>query len=402
MFESIIFFRQNKTNFDKPIDIGSLVECMLFYERTIITVDKPILKQLLTYFGINRIIELINEGLLQIIYTETNVGILTKEINGIEHHGIVKFSSPNPLERYQLTIRDICIDVEGKIGRGRRLAQRIEKLIKKTDYETILLEGTKKSILDQEYINNSAKIILQSYIPEQINVDGLMFHTEETTNGNGIIVYTNINFQTINQIYHKYIPPTHSAITPAFILEKTLVAESELYLSSNNLSEISTSDLSVNLISYRVNYLLEKSVKSSNEISNFQNYVFNDARSLREAVNNNKVNLDDLVSVLKKSQKFKHWISGVKPERDLLKNYLDEISKKTFIEKLPFRVAKWCIFIGIGDYIDKTWGTEFAGKVAGLGFSAFEEFYLDKLIKGWKPNQFIEEVANELLDNKNS
>jgi len=31
MFESITFFNQNKTDTSNPLDIGALVECMLFH-----------------------------------------------------------------------------------------------------------------------------------------------------------------------------------------------------------------------------------------------------------------------------------------------------------------------------------------------------------------------------------
>ena len=74
MFESITFFNQNKTDTSNPLDIGALVECMLFYGKTSVVANQNILKQLFTYFGVDRVIEIIKEDLLNIIYTETSVG----------------------------------------------------------------------------------------------------------------------------------------------------------------------------------------------------------------------------------------------------------------------------------------------------------------------------------------
>ena len=65
MFDSITFFNKNPTDPSNPLDIGGLVECMLFYGKTIVVANASILRQLFTYFGINRVIELIEEELLE-------------------------------------------------------------------------------------------------------------------------------------------------------------------------------------------------------------------------------------------------------------------------------------------------------------------------------------------------
>lgn len=395
MFESITFFNQNKTDTSNPLDIGALVECMLFYGETSVVANQSILRQLFTYFGADRVIELIEEDLLNIIYTETNVVVSTRTINGTEYHDTGRVSSPQ--HTYQDELRKICIDVVGKAGKGRRTAQRIQSLIKVRNHENIILEGARKSFTDQEYINYSAKSIIRSLIPEKINLDDVVFQTEKTESG--IVVATNINFLALNQVYHKYVSPTHSTINPALILCHTLDVESELYFSSNNLSEIATSGLSADLISHKINYLLEKSIKSSEKIQDFQGFVFNDAKSLKEAINKKLIDLDDLMSVLKKSQKFKNWIVGVEPDQDLIKSYYSEVTKKTIVDKLPGKSVRWGIFTGAGIIADVL-ATGGIGTAVGIGLGALDTFYLDKLLSGWKPNQFIEDEVKELLKNR--
>lgn len=393
MFESITLFNQNKTDTTNPLDIGSLVECMLFYGKTHVVVNQISLRQLFTYFGVDRVIELIEEGLLNIIYTETNVGVTTRTVNGTEYHDIIKFSSPQ--HSYQDELRKICIDVIGKVGKGRRTAQRIQGLIKVRDHEIIIREGARKSFVDQDYINYSAKRIIQSLIPEKIDVDNVVFQTKQKESG--LVVVTNINFLELNQVYHKYTPPTHSTITPGGILSHTLNTESELFFSSNNLSEIATSDLSANLISNKINYLMEKSIRSSEKIQDFQGFVFDDAKSLKEAINGKRIDLDDLIAVLKNSQKFKKWILGLEPDQDLIKSYYAEVTKETFIDKLPGKTTRWSIFTGAGIIADVV-ATGGIGTVVGMGLSVLDTFYLEKLISGWKPNQFIEDEVKGLLD----
>lgn len=389
MFESITLFNQNSTETSKPLDIGSLVECMLFYDKTNVVANKNILKQLLTYFGVDRIIELIDEELLNITYISTGIGVFTKTINDVQYHSAVKYSSPQ--HTYQGELRKICNDVVGSGKIGRKAVQKIKGLIKVEKHGNIILEDAFELFLDQEYINYSAKSIIQLLIPERIDINDIEFHTEKTEKG--IIVATNIDFLAINNIYQKY---SQSKITSAHILNYTLGTECELYFSSNNLSEIATSDLSARLMSHRVNQLLEKSIESSKEIHDFQSFVFDDAKSLREAVNNNQINLDDLISVLKNSKKFKKWISGVKPTQDLIKSYYAEVTKQTIVDKLPGKSVRWSIFTGAGIAAGVLL-TGGIGAAVGVGLSALDTFYLDKLISGWKPSQFIEAEVKKLL-----
>jgi hypothetical protein len=40
------------------------------------------------------------------------------------------------------------------------------------------------------------------------------------------------------------------------------------------------------------------------------------------------------------------------------------------------------------------------GSLGGIAFSAADTFILDKIIKGWKPHQFIEKDLKLLFDSK--
>ena len=94
MFEAITIDIQNKLDARSPLDIGSLVECMLFYEKTTIVAGNSILEQLIRYFGVERLLVLIEEDLLNIVYTESVLGIFTNTLNDIEYHVASEFSSP--------------------------------------------------------------------------------------------------------------------------------------------------------------------------------------------------------------------------------------------------------------------------------------------------------------------
>lgn len=392
MFKAITFATQNKLDPNAPLDIGCLVESMLFYQQATIVADQSILKQLIQYFGIERLITLIDEELLKIKYTESLVGIVTNTINNTQYHDTVEFSFPQ--HTYQDVIRRLCVDVTGKSGKGRRLAQKIENKIQVSKHDHVILAGARHSILDQAYIGPAVKLIIKELCPEAGDVSDLQFNTFKTANG--IEVATNINFDELNLRYHKRVSSAHSTLTPAFILGHILDTEKELYFASSGLSELASSQLSATLASQKIDYIIDKSKKSSSTLSNFNTFIFDDSKAIREAVNSGKIDLDDLLEVLIKSKKFKEWIAGLKPEEDLIKSYYEEVTKETIVDKLPVKSVRWGLFTGLGYAVD-TFVTGGVGTLTGIALGVLDTFYLDRMISGWKPNQFIDNEVKRLI-----
>ncbi|SFH61287.1 hypothetical protein SAMN05216299_1358 [Nitrosospira sp. Nsp14] len=388
MFEAITFSRQNKYDTINPLDIGWLVECMLFYQKVTVVANESTLRQLITYFGSDKLLILINEEVLTILFTESLAAIHTTSQNTFQYHDIALMTLHSPT--YQDKLRTMCIDITGKSGKGRRLAQKIEANIHVTKHDPIVVEGARKAILDVNYIEPAARLIIKELVPEVGDTSKLLFATE--LGSNGIEVYTNVDFGKINQVYHQRVPVEHSSITPALILSHILETETELYFASSQLSELAASGLSSKLGEQKIDYLISKSKSSSEKLTNFTGFVFNDAKALREAVNSNRINVDDLVALLIKSKRFKEWLVGIAPDKDLIKQYHEEVTRKTFIDGLPGKALRWGIFVGVGLGVNTAFGP-----LAGIAISALNTFYLDKLIRGWKPNQFIEGDVKKMI-----
>ncbi|MBU1213997.1 MAG: hypothetical protein KKF58_04390 [Gammaproteobacteria bacterium] len=396
MFEAISFCTQDKTNIKAPIDIGALVECMLFYEKTTIFANQAILAQLIRFFGVERLLVLIEEDLLKVVYTETLVGVFTTSKGNIQYHDVVEMSSPQ--HTYQDELRKICIDVTGRTGKGRRLANKIQDKIYVTKHDHIILEGARRAFLDQDYIDAAAKIVLLEWVPEIGDCAEMIFRTEQSAEG--LRVETNLNFSVLNDAYHKRVSPSHSSITPASILGHVLEVERELYFSSSNLSELASSSLSAKLAGKKIDYIFNRTAKSKETLSNFNNFIFNDAKAIREAVNFGQVDLDELIKVLQKSKRFKEWIIKVHPDAHLIKSYYEEVTRQTIFDRLPGKSVRWAVFTGIGLTADAI-ATGGMGTIAGVALGALDSLYIDKIASGWRPNQFIEgDVRNLIGKNK--
>lgn len=131
----------------------------------------------------------------------------------------------------------------------------------------------------------------------------------------------------------------------------------------------------------------------------FQDYVFDDARAISESINSGEKSFRDLYQLLIEAAKFKSWLKEQEPNQELFRAYFQEITKKSWVDKLPPKSIRWAIFNLAGLGIDAL-GAGGVGKLMGLTVSAFDEFLLDKIIKGWKPNQFIETSKIKFLNER--
>ncbi len=391
MLESITITGQHPHHNAKPIDLGSLVEAMLFYGKTTAVVNFPILEQIYQYFGSDNLLRLLSEEYLQIVYQESPVGIITQNDGDKEFHGVVQLSSPQ--HQFPDKLREVCIDAKGRPGAGRRLAQKFEKYIRVSRETPLVIKGTAEAILNQRYLESSAQIVIQELAPNStFNKEFKAYQTDK-----GIVVETDFDFAAINTAYHKLVSPSHSTITPAYILTHILKLEEELFFASSHLSELCCSNLSSRLGMNKLDHLVKRSLSSNRKLDCFQEFFFDDGKAIREAVNAGEVHPDELMKVLERSRKYKEWIIKLSPDSDLLKEYFKEIGQKSFIETLPGKILRFTICNGLGIAAGCALPLVEAS-ITGLCLNACDSFLLDKLVTGWKPNQYIEGDLRGLLN----
>ena len=98
------------------------------------------------------------------------------------------------------------------------------------------------------------------------------------------------------------------------------------------------------------------------------------------------------------ADRFKGWLVKQDIDSELIKEYYKEVTKNSSFDHLPGKSLRWSIFTGLGIASDLIIAGGL-GTVAGVSLSLLDAFVLDKLIKGWKPNQFVEENLENLIKN---
>ena len=128
--------------------------------------------------------------------------------------------------------------------------------------------------------------------------------------------------------------------------------------------------------------------KSLENIQMFQDVQLSNARAIREAINSGEKSFDEFLGVLERAERFKNWLRSANPDAKLLEEYYDAATSETWAERLPTKLARFA-FCTVSGALLEAIAPSGAGYAAGLGLGAADAMWTDKILKGWRPNQFI-------------
>jgi hypothetical protein len=368
MFQNIIF-----TKIEKKNDVGRLIEAMVFYQKAIVVASQVNIGFILQHFGISETLELIDEGYLELKYCEN----VTAALDHNSRYDVVFISSP---EQYDLkkVVGKIILENGGIRGSIQKEAKKVVDKIKIDNCENQILISARNKMMDQGYILEAAKLIIKDFDPTY-PINKIVFQTQKSNKM--IEVESNLDLQLLNLRYQQYKP--NSSFSISSIFAEIVSVESEIYFASQNNSELNTNELSNTLISQSIDNEISKlAFNKKANLTLFQNQILN-CRNISDAYNKGLIDFRTLLSILKKSQKFKEWLSKSNADQDLLKEYIKEIEKIDFINSLPTKVFRWIVFsILFSDLLKDP-------SALVIATSILDNFVLDKIFKGWKPNQFV-------------
>jgi hypothetical protein len=368
--------------------MGFLAEAMLFYQKVHLLADRTMLKSLLVRSKPDVLLEFLDSEFLQISYLDNFTGIQSENTGTpLETHKPVLCSIPDyAWEEYapQLFAEAIDCSVKG----GRRYAKRFSSFIKPISFDSSVERATLEDLSEGQYVQSAIAHLLKHHTPEYSLPQPLIFRLDR--NGASLTVETNIDFVEANRVYHKRVSPNHSSLSVAYLLSNLIEARGNWHFASRFSSEIVTDSSSSVIFNLKFNDLIRRHQRSQQQLSVFQDFVFDDGRSIREAINSGSRDFADLLKLLSAAARFKKWLKGHQPDQQLLKEYLREVTKISWVDRLPTKSLRWFLFNAAGLTIDAL-GGKGLGTAGALSLSAFDQFLLDKLLRGWKPNQFVDQ-----------
>ena len=394
MFEKIVLRRSENS---QSISIGELCEALLFYQNVHLILDFTSLIDLGKSIGLPQLLSLLNRPNITAVYCEQSLGTQTTNIGVNQVHSFVGFSiSGNEqhglVSTKQQRIEFIFKDRFGYSKReARKLADNFLKLVPVRSFSSdyYIHGGILKSAItdldNKEFIISAIQktISLETGVPE-----GYLFKKFEIINTpNGFYIFSDIDYDLINR-NRNAINTEIGKLTNANLINTILIARADTALAAHYGGDFYTSNVTSEIIRLRYADILKRTGISAVEKSEFQNIVIADCPSIKEVMNTKNRSFDEFLKLLDKSQKFRDWIQKANPDDKLVHSYIKEVTSPNWGDKLPTKIFRYIL----------TSATSLVEPITGQGLSLADSLLLDKIIKGWRPNHFVENNLKPFLN----
>jgi hypothetical protein len=383
MFEGICINRQDP--FGMGIDVGFLAEALVFYQRVHIVADGEMFKALVRIGGHEVIIEMMEMGILSIDFIE-NIPVVSQDYD----FGLIS----GEFFRYQHVAPKLFQELTGKSGKGRRVANRMAKLVHPIQCDPSLPDLTRGDASDVAYVEDVARALLEHFVPEYQIPDPCVFrfHRSQQT----CTLETNIDFEKANSFFSRRTDVLDATLTPAYLLSYLAQTRKSLGYAAEFSTDLAVSAPVSLAAGCKLKGLIARRASRDAEVQAFEDLIFNESRCIREAVNSGERNFNDVLRLVNAGMKFKEWLKKGSQDADLVKEYCREVTRAEWADKLPPKTARWAVFAAAGAAAGLLF-SPLAGTAVGIGLSAGDSFLVDKLIKGWKPNQFVNGPLKEFV-----
>jgi len=392
MFESICIKRQDDFT-GNPIDLGFLAEALLFYQHVHIVADGSILKFLLRACGTDVLLELLQAGTLTMTYLENGTGVRTYDRGTPrERHDFITWEHPG--SALQNVAPQTLQELTGKLGKGRRLAQKFLSLIKPVRFLQAASEDAVSDLQDFEYVRTAISALLTHFVPEYSQPSPLVF--EVAHDGPFFKLITNIDFDLVNVFYNSRVPPTQNSLSGPLLLGVLVASREDVRSASDIAADLAVPPSHSIVARCKFDEVIRKRTQSQQVICQFQDFALKDGRSIAEAVNGGSRNMADVLQLMDKARKFKEWIKNQPEDTTLREEYCKELMKLDWADHLPAKSIRWALFTTAATTIGLL-AHPLVGVVAGVTLSASDAFLVDQLIKGWRPNHFVQGPLRDFI-----
>lgn len=288
---------------------------------------------------------------------------------------------------------DGLFQATGRRGHSKRVAQKLLPLVEPISYEENICDMVRSDLTEQSYTKSVIIDTIKFYNPN-IQISPNELHYEWKKAADGFIFETNLNYAEIN----KQIPnnPDQQIINPTSLILNILETRGDMHLASSLNSEIATTGLNTSLMKIKFKDIYEKTTKNLDNIFQFNDFALEDGFAIREAINSGDKSFKEFMEILEKADKFKEWLEKMGDDKNIIKEYHRAVTKQTWVDKLPSKATRWSFFTGAGLALDIAFAGGL-GTAIGTGLSIGDAFLLDKLLKGWKPNAFVETELKKFI-----
>ena len=341
----------------KQHSIGKLAECLLFYDEVNIILRPNSLAHLLQNIGINELDDLRAFGLK--IYIATDYFAAMPIGSGTR---IMLLQTPHTDMHYRMIEMAMkeYFQTDVIAGKVRRRIIRYKDITQAFNFPKEALAELTNSTL---YCNFYKKVLYKEFDElgiEELYLSNSIEYTFENSN-NCYLLKSNLNINELNALAKRKGLEYEFNFSQQGFLLSLVSAFSDMIIAANKNSDLLTSTSCSLILSQKLSDIIQKTNKNLNSVSAFQRIILPESKDI---------------------------------ETIIIEEYTKAISKNsTWIERLPIKIMRFIIFESLGATLDMLG----SNGLASLGLSSFDSFIIDKLIKRWKPNQFISNNLRKFL-----
>lgn len=384
MFESICIRRQQPLYTSNPIDISFLAEAMLFYQHVHLIADEDILSQLANECGPALMNEFIEEGYLKVSYLESRSAISKFSATPITMGEFYQpISVGNAKGRWQLekVAPEIFSKAAGGPGYGRQLGRRFAEMVPTIDsrnFEKELYPAIQADFTDPLYVEQAIAQLLKTIAPTYQLPHDYRFNI--SNEGELYRVDTNVDFQQPNESFVQTWHLSGEYLTASALLLYIVEVRKDLFIAAKENMELATQPGNAAILDVKFREILKARSASQHNIEAFQELVLADSHEIGESITSGLRTWQDFLTLLKEARKFKDWLQQRDPNVPLIHEYIKALEKDSWVDKLPAKTIRFLVFAGGGLLVPV---------LGSIGLSFADSFVVDRLLSGWKPNQFV-------------
>lgn len=386
MFDHVVLRRAESGN---PVSVGQIAEALLFYQKVHLVIDRQTLLELLRQIGAPGLLSLVARADFSAVYTEEMLGTMTNSAGASQYHDFVAFtlsgtaageklSTPEARLRHELEQSGVARSQSKKIAEAFLKRVPIRKMSGNHFVRGGIPEATRSDLNDTEYLKTAFSEILArttgGYRP------GPDLKVEIIKGQQGFFFFDNVDYERINRARAE-MTPSIEPLTTAHILSHVQDARADLALAAHYGGDFVTSTVTSSVIRLKVDVLLQRSMINAQTRQDFAEVVLPDMPTVAEQVDSGARSFQEFLILLDKSAKFREWLKSTNPDEGLTREYLRTISSQDWIQTSKSKTIRYLLALA----------ADVTNPIAGFAAGFVDNFLIEKLLSGWRPNHFIKD-----------
>jgi len=374
MFDEIVVRRSQSGGSGGPVNLGELAETILFYGQVDVIFTRAAIGQLLGSCGPMTLIRLVEDGYVR-AFNGPNLAVRTEQAGtpaAVHSFAFFRVGDGGA----QGETRDLWYQMLGRSGKTRRLADRFGRHVEPYLYPEALRPMAQQAVSDPLFALPAVRAILRAQAPGYAVTPDMFFEAEQIEDMK-FRINTSLDLDAVERA-HVAAGGAPGELTEAHLLGEIYETAADLLAAASFSADLATSTIGSELLALPWTTNQVPASVPQADLQRFTDLTLQ-GRSVAESINAGERSLEEFLPVLDESRRFRDWLRQQPPDADFVREYQAEIEARTWISSLPAKGLRWLI-TGVAGV---------ASPVAGAIVGAADTFIVERLVRGWRPDQFV-------------